>query len=59
MRAMNEGVEWMLKEALAIMDEKGRRSHLGDSIMLWDKDWQTLRQRIYCALELIEEGGQP
>lgn len=52
---MNKGIKWMLTEALAIMDEKGKRDAMGTSRMLWDKDWQTLRQRIYCAFELAEQ----
>ncbi len=43
-----------LKRAIAIMDEKGESTAGGDSRMLWWREWDTVRQCLVDALELLE-----
>ena len=35
-----------LRDSLAIMDEKGKRNPEDNAEMLWDKDWEHLRELI-------------
>ena len=48
--------------AIAIMDEKGRGNAEGNSIMLWEKDWNALRKLlleiyIHQQAEAVEAGA--
>jgi hypothetical protein len=46
-----------LVDAIAIMDEKGRRNPEGNSYMLWEKDWNNLRAILLkAARKEIEDG---
>lgn len=44
-------------EALDIMDVKGRHNPEGNSIMLWEKDWDRLRAILQEAAEAAKEEG--
>jgi hypothetical protein len=59
-KQMTEGtVRRLLRDAIAIMDEKGKGMENDTSRVLWSKDWNKLRQLLYSALCLVGERGAP
>ena len=42
--------------AISIMDESGKLNAEGNSRMLWEREWDTVRQCLFDAIELLEEG---
>jgi len=48
-----DAVDSLLTAAIAIMDERGRRTESDTGYQLGDKDWARLRKRVFDALELL------
>ena len=43
-----------LTKALAIMDEKARRNEENNSYLLWFEEFQTVRSKVWQALETVK-----
>lgn len=49
-------VKWVcdnVKTAISIMDEKGRGNPEGNSKMLWDQEWDQVRELLVISVNLI------
>lgn len=40
-----------VKAAIQTLDEKGRKNVEGNSLMLWEKEWDSMRNSLWTALE--------
>ena len=49
------GLVAMLIEALAVMDDCGRSNDEGNSMMLWEGQWNDVRNRLYLILKILKE----
>lgn len=53
-----ERLRGRLHNCIDIMDEKGCKNPEGNSLMLWEKDWNTLRRILFEGLAEPAEAGE-
>ena len=44
----------LIKDAITLMDERGRRNEGSNSYLLWNMEWQALRATLLKALEIAK-----
>jgi hypothetical protein len=50
-----QNIEELIHESISIMDEKGRSAPGGNSRLLWNKEWDRLRENLFYSLEIIRK----
>lgn len=48
---MEEKLAEAILAAIQTMDEKGRKNLEGNSLMLWEKEWDSMRSSLLSALD--------